>query len=199
MAAALRGRGAKAAALAGGVVAAAFLIGLALTGSAPEQASLVRFEPAGVMARLPEEITRVELQSDRQALLFVRDGQSWRTGDAALSDAAAEHLARALRFLHVSKPVATLAGDDPDAAALSEMGFDPPRAQVAAFAGEAPALAIVFGGRNPSGTGQYARLEGQSGLLLLPLHVGREWQLLARGVPDHVAAAAPAADRGHSP
>ncbi len=67
------------------------------------------------------------------------------------------------------------------------MGLDPPRSQVAVFAGDDAVLSIAFGGLNPSDTGQYARLEGQSGLLLLPLHVGREWQVLARGTPDHRA------------
>ena len=173
------------------MLAAAFLIALALTGSAPKLASFEPFVPAGVMARLPEEITRIELQSERQTLVFARAGGAdrWRAGDAPLSDAGAEHLARALRFLHVSKPIATLEGEGFDAAALAEMGFDPPRSEVTVFAGDEPVLSIRFGGLNPSRTGQYARLEGQSGLLLMPLHVGREWQVLARGVRDHVASA----------
>lgn len=188
MAAPLTGRGARAAALAGGVLAAAFLIALAFTGSAPKLASFEPFVPAGVMARLPEEITRIELRANQQTLVFTRAGDGWRRGDAPLSDSAAEHVAKALRFLHVSKPNATLEIDTFDAAPLAEMGLDVPRAEVTVFAGDQPALAIAFGGLNPSGTGQYARIAGQSGLLLLPLHVGREWQMLARAIPKHLAA-----------
>ncbi len=200
VAAPLTARGTQAAALVGAVLAAAFLIALAFTGSAPKLASFEPFVPAGVMARLPAEITRIELQSGGQTLVFARAGADrWRAGDATLSDSAAEHLARALRFLHVSKPIATFEGGAFDAAALAEMGFGPPRSEVTVFAGDEPALAIRFGGLNPSRTGQYARLEGQRGLLLMPLHVGREWQLLTRAIPDHLASARPAADPGRSP
>ena len=178
VAASLSGR---AAALTGALLASALLVALAVTGSAPQLRSFVPFEPAGVMARLPEAITRIELREGQQTLVFTRaDADRWRTGDAALSASAAEHVARALRFLHVAKPVATLTGDAFEPAALAEMGLAPPRSEVAVFAGDRPALAVRFGGLNPSGTGQYARIEGQSGLYLLPLHVGREWQLLTR-------------------
>jgi hypothetical protein len=186
VAAPLSGRAGQAAALAGGVLAAALLLGLAFTGSAPKLASFEPFVPAGIMARAPDAITRIELRADGQTLTFARTGDGWRAGDAALRDAAAEHVARALRFLHVSKPVATLEGDAFDAPA---MGLDPPRAEVTVFAGDERALALAFGGLNPSRTEQYARLEGQSGVLLLPLHVGREWQMLTRAIPDHLAAA----------
>lgn len=200
VAAPLTARGTQAAALVGAVLAAAFLIALAFTGSAPKLASFEPFVPAGVMARLPAEITRIELQSGGQTLVFARAGADrWRAGDATLSNSAAEHLARALRFLHVSKPIATFEGGAFDAAALAEMGFGPPRSEVTVFAGDEPALAIRFGGLNPSRTGQYARLEGQRGLLLMPLHVGREWQLLTRAIPNHLASARPAADPGRSP
>lgn len=200
VAAPLIARRPRAAAFAGAVLAAAFLIALAVTGSPPRLASFEPFVPAGVMARLPEEITRIELQSGGQTLVFARSGADrWRAGDAELSDSAAEHVARALRFLHVSKPIATLEGGAFDAAALAGMGFDPPGPAVTVFAGDEPALAIRFGGLNPSRTGQYARLERQSGLLLMPLHVGREWQLLTRAVPDHLASAHPVADPARSP
>jgi hypothetical protein len=190
VAAPLTGSLEKAAALAGGALASAFLIALALTGSSPKLASFDPFVAAGVMAREPDEITRVELRSDRQTLVFARTGAQWRTGDGAqVPDAAAEHVARALRFLHVSKPIATLADEAAAPAAQAEMGLDPPRAEVAAFAGDQPALAIAFGGLNPSRTSQYARVQGRPELLLLPLHVGREWQMLTRAIPNHVAAA----------
>jgi hypothetical protein len=201
VAAPLTGRGAQAAALAGGALAAVFLIALALSGSAPKLASFVPFEPAGVMARLPEEITRIELRSDQRTLVFARGSGAdpWRMDDAPLSDSAAEHVAKALRFLHVSKPITTLEGDDFDAAALAGMGLDVPRSEVTVFAGGQRALTIAFGDLNPSRTGQYARLTGQSGLLLLPLHVGREWQTLTRAIPKHLAAGSSVAGQIRSP
>jgi hypothetical protein len=199
VATALTGRGARVAGLAGGVLAAAFLIALALTGSAPKLASFAAFEPAGVMARLPEEITRIELRAGQRTFVFVRTGDGWRTGDAPLSDSAAEHVAKALRFLHVAKPDVTLEGDTFDATALAEMGLDQPRSEVTVFAGDQPALTIAFGGLNPSRTGQYARLAGQDGLLLMPLHVGREWQMLTRAIPNHVAATPSVTDQSRSP
>ena len=78
------------------------------------------------------------------------------------------------------------------------MGLDAPRSEVKVFAGDEPALALAFGGLNPARTEQYARLGGQSSVLLLPLHVGREWQMLTRAVPDHLAAAPAIADQSRS-
>ena len=73
VAAPLTGRGGQtAAALAGGMLAAALLIALAVTGSAPKLASFEPFVPAGVMARVPEEITRIELRAGPQVLVFAR-------------------------------------------------------------------------------------------------------------------------------
>jgi hypothetical protein len=186
VAASLTGRAGQAGALAGGVLAAAFLVALAVTGSAPQLGSFEPFVPAGVMAHEPEQITRVELRAAGRTLTFARADGGWRSGGQPLPDAAAEHVARALRFLHVAKPVATLEGDAFDAAA---MGLDVPRSEVTVFTGDQPALSVAFGGLNPSRTEQYARLEGQRGVLLLPLHVGREWQMLTRAIPNHVAAA----------
>jgi hypothetical protein len=186
VAAPLNERAGQIAALAGGALATALLVALAVTGSAPKLASFEPFVPAGVMAHEPEEITRIELRADGQTLTFARTGDGWRGGDAALSAAAAEHLAKALRFLHVSKPVATLEGEGLDSAA---MGLDPPRAEIAVFAGDERTLTIAFGGLNPSRTDQYARLEGRGGILLMPLHVGREWQMLTRAIRDRAAAA----------
>jgi hypothetical protein len=175
---------ARAAAWSGALLAAALLVAMALTGAAPELASMVRFEPAGVMAETPEQVTAVELRAEGQTTVFVRAGARWLAGGTPLPEAAAEHLAKGLRFLHVSKPTATLDGDGLDPA---EIGLDAPRAEVTVLVGDAPALAIAFGGLNPSASAQYARLGGQGGIVLLPLHVGREWQVLARAVPDHVA------------
>jgi hypothetical protein len=193
VAAPLRTSRAHAGALLGTLLAAAFLIGMALTGASPELASLVRFEPAGVMAETPEEITRVELRSDRQALVFTRDGDRWLAGGSPLSATAVEHMTKALRFLHVSAPTTTLEGDGLDPTALAEMGLETPDAEVVLFAGDERALSILFGGVNPTRTAQYAIINGQAVIHLFPLHVGREWQVLARAAPQ-AAARAQAAD-----
>jgi hypothetical protein len=183
----------RAGALAVALLAAALLAAMAVTGAIPKLANFVRFEPAGVMPQEPEQITRVELRSGQQTLVFTREGDGWLAGGTPLSAAALEHMTRALRFLHVSRPTATLGGDGIEEAALVDMGLAPPQAEVTLFAGAKRVLAVRFGGVNPSAIAQYARLAGQSGILLLPLHVGREWRVLARTLPDHVASAPPGA------
>ena len=43
-------------------------------------------------------------------------------------------------------------------------------------------LATSFGGKNPQGVFQYVRVEGRGELYLLPVFVGREWELVAAGM-----------------
>ena len=43
-------------------------------------------------------------------------------------------------------------------------------------------LAASFGARNPQNVLQYVRVAGRDELYLLPVFVGREWELVAEGV-----------------
>ena len=101
-------------------------------------------------------------------------------GELAVS--AASHLEMSLKFMHVTEPVRVLSRDEYQAGALGEYGLDPPRYTVSLHRAGQTVLATSFGGQNPQHVFQYIRVEGRDELYLLPLFVGREWELVAEGV-----------------
>ena len=153
--------------------------------------NLVAFEAAGVMRETPDRIDRVEIAGGARAT-FVRAAGAWRAeggADTGLGADAAALLETALKFMHVSAPIRTLARGEYEAA-LGEYGLDPPRYTVHLWAGRQPVLTAVFGATNPQGLFQYVRVDGRDALYLLPVFVGREWERVlaaadARGSTGH--------------
>jgi hypothetical protein len=166
-----------------GAAMTALLALLALTGKPPGGQILERFDPHGIVAASPSDITRIEISRDKERLSLRREPSgSWAfdgADAAAASSELAAHLEMALRFMHVSTPTRTLDPGESGGAALADFGLDPPAFVVSLGGADQSVTTADFGALNPSGTAQYARLLGRPALYLLPRHVGAEWQLAA--------------------
>jgi hypothetical protein len=152
---------------------------MALSGRMRESQQYVKFEPAGLMRETPETIDRVELVAAARRLVFLRAGGRWKTPAAAQVPAAlVPHLEMSLRFMHVAAPVRVMAREEYAGEPLREFGLEPPRYEVSLYRGTDTVLSTRFGARNPQGILQYVRVDGRDELYLLPVFVGREWELV---------------------
>jgi uncharacterized protein DUF4340 len=170
-----------------GLAAVGFLLAMSLSGRTRPMQSLVKFEAAGVMDVTPDRIDRVELTAEGRQLTLTRHRSGrWTMAAPAEGtpvDASAQsHLEMSLKFMHVAAPVRVLSREEYRGTALGEYGLDPPRYTVSLYAGGRKVLATGFGAKNPQDVLQYVRVEGRDSLYLLPVFVGREWELLARVV-----------------
>ena len=167
----------RALAAVGALLAVGVFAAMALSGRTPGTKRYVRFEPGGLMAETPDQISRVELTANGQRFAFVRDTPAaWRAEQVPgfpLSGALVTHVETAIRFMHVSVPTRVIEGDE---YRLSEFGLDPPRYVVSLFARGRAVLKTAFGSPNPMQISQYVRVEGREKLYLLPRFVGREWE-----------------------
>lgn len=162
-----------------GWIAAAALAGGALLAIAshgePSGTGLARFEPAGVMLRLPpERVTAVEVAGARQWRFVRTAAGGWQAAPGSPPGAPdlGSQLEAGLRFLHVSAPQRVLDRDEVRDADLAAMGLVPPRLTVTVFAGDSPPFRIALGGPNPQGFAQYARVSGDDTVLLLNRYTG---------------------------
>ena len=170
---------------AAGLLAVGFLLVMAISGRTRPTPNLVKFEAAGLMREMPDHIDQVELAGDGRRLLFTRRKQGrWTVAPAAAELAAVtvSHLEMSLKFMHVTAPVRVMSRDEYQPAGLGEYGLDPPRYTVSLQRGGQTVLATSFGGKNPQQVFQYVRVAGRDELYLLPVFVGREWELVAQGV-----------------
>jgi hypothetical protein len=163
---------------AGATLAAAIITALALHGQRPD-GSLVRFEPAGVMRSIaPDTVTEIAIARGARRWRFERAGARAWTAVAGppVSESLTRDLDRGLRFLHASAPQRVLGADEVGGAALAEFGLAPPRYAVSVRAAGLPPFEIEFGGSNPQGLAQYARVLGRPDVVLLPSFVGASWE-----------------------
>jgi len=170
---------------AAGLLAVGFLIVMVASGRTRPTPNLVKFAAAGLMREAPDQVDEVELTGDGRRLMFTRRERGrWTVAPAAdeLAAVTVSHLEMSLRFMHVAAPVRVMAPDEYQAEALREYDLDPPRYTVSLHRGGRTVLAASFGGRNPQGVFQYVRVEGRGDLYLLPVFVGREWELVASGM-----------------
>ena len=177
-----RGRALLAAA---GLVAVGFLLVMVVSGRTRPTQNLVKFEAAGLMRETPDQIDRVELTAEGRRVIFARREQGrWVVAPPAgeLAASTLTHLEMSLTFMHVTAPVRVMSRDEYHAEALGEYGLDPPRYTLSLHRGGQTVLATSFGGKNPLQVFQYVRVEGRAELYLLPVFVGREWELVAEGV-----------------
>jgi hypothetical protein len=182
----------RAVTVAAALAALAFLIIMALSGRMRESPQYVKFEPAGLMRQTPEEIDRVELVGASGRLAFRRAGGYWTVpspeenreqSPARVSSELVAHLEMSLRFMHATAPVRIMTPADYAGQRLSEFGLDPPRYAVSLHRGTDVVLRARFGAPNPQMVLQYVQVEGRNELYLLPVFVGREWELVAQGAP----------------
>jgi hypothetical protein len=169
--------------LGGGTLASiGFLIVMALSGGPRESGQLVGPSGTGLMATAPEEVDRVDIESETRRLVLVRAGGRWRSQERDVPQPVAERLRMSLRFMHVAEPVRVLARDEWEAARARDFGLDPPHYSVVLSQGGRPLLAARFGAPNPQAVLQYARVDGRDVLYLMPRFVGREWEAVMDAV-----------------
>jgi len=162
------------------LASAACIAVLAFTGSRPEP-GLVRFEAAGLMRHLaPERVREVDVVSGTARARFARAGDGgWVAADGTTDGPRSERSVRleeGLKLLHASGPERIMSADEVGRGATQEFGLDPPQLTVTVRASGAPPFTVHFGGRNPLGLARYARLEGQTDVILLPGFVAEAWE-----------------------
>ena len=153
-------------------LAFAFLIGLALHGGRPE--IMVPFKPAGLLAAFaPEDVREIDIATGTERRRFVRDGERW---DA--SPQVAGQLDAAVRLMRNSGPLRTLSAEEVASIAPSQYALGPDNLKVSIRPDKGAAFVVQFGGRNPLGSARYAKVEGESGVVLLPTYVADTWEQL---------------------
>jgi hypothetical protein len=167
--------------LAGMLAAAASLLYLGtmvVTGAAPVQRQLVRFEAKGVLRLPPERIGRVEIQRADQQITLVRTGEtSWSTADGLdIGSDAGKRVSMAVQMMHTSGPVREIGGGELAGIDRAPFGLDPPTIAARLYDDSGAAvLAARFGARNPDDFLQYMQLDGDARLFLMSRFVGEEW------------------------
>ena len=160
------------------VLAAGAIIALAWLGHRPDP-SLVRFEAVGIMLAIPPDtVTEVVVSQGERRWRFERaPSKVWTAAHGQpLAESASSRVESGLRFLHVSAPQRVLQRDEVAGIPPSEFGLEPPRFSVSVRSRGAAPFDIEFGGRNPQGLAQYARLAGRAEILLLPGFIGEQWE-----------------------
>jgi hypothetical protein len=156
-----------------GVAAAAMVLliaALAVGGRWPGRTILQTWKPNGILALDPAAVTLVELRNGGGTTMFRRERGSWQ-GVPAISG----HVEAGLRFLVVTAPQRVLpATTDPAA-----FGLDPPRTTLVLAGAQGELGRVAFGMMNPVDTSQYVQVAGRRDVILLPRHVGAEWDLAA--------------------
>jgi len=174
------------------IAALAFLAVMALSGRMRESQQYVKYEPAGLMREPPEDIDRIELVASPRRRVFTRTAGSWTLapapGDMSMaphptsSDLSA-HLEMSLRFMHATAPVRIMMRSEYADEPLRDYGLDPPGYSVTLHQGPRTVMSARFGAPTPQTVLQYVQVDGRDELYLLPVFVGREWELVAAGTP----------------
>ncbi len=158
--------------------ALAYLVIMAVSGTAPVQRQLVHFEAKGVLKMLPDRVSRVEISRGAERIVLVRrSDESWATPDGvAVGAETAKHISMAVQMMHTSGPVRDIPAEELRDADTSAFGLDPPQIAAKLYEGSGnPILSVRFGEHNPEDFLQYMRVEGDSRLYLMSRFVGAEW------------------------
>lgn len=174
----------RAAWVAAAMAAAVAIVIPASHGRRPDP-GLVRFQEAGVMVAVPpERVSEVVVSRGERRWRFTRTkGNGWTeaAGMPSLSEGTAARLDSGLHFLHVSAPQRVMRAEEISGTPLAELGLDPPRFSVSVRPEAATPITVEFGGLNPQGLAQYARVKGRDEILLLPRFVGEPWEHVIGG------------------
>jgi hypothetical protein len=168
-------------ALAASALMVTLLVALALSGRSPSLPEL-NFEPRGIVAALPSDITAAEIATGQERIGFRRTkGGAWsfERSNASVPAELASHLDLALHFMHVSQPTRSLDPSDYEGANFADFGLAPPAYLVTLEQPDRSVIVADFGTMNPVGTSQYMRLVGLPTVHLMPRHVGTEWEVTA--------------------
>lgn len=165
-------------------VAFAFVVGLALQGQRPN-AGLTSFKPAGFLtAFAPDEAHEIQVAAGSEIWRFRRESE-WRPVDGprlATTNLAAR-IDLALRLLRDAAPLRIMTADEVAQVPASEYALGPTSLRVRVRGSNGATFAIQFGGRNPLGSARYARVDGSSGVSMLPTYVAEAWEEVIGGLP----------------
>ena len=169
----------RAAWVGGAGLAAGLIVVCAWHGHRPDP-GLVRFEPGGVMLQVRvEDIVEVQVRAGNHQQSFTRSpAGTWSTAGAPMPAEIVQHLERGLRFLQVSAPQRILSPEEYAGTPFAEFGLAPPHYSVVVRTAASAPWVIQFGDMHPQGLAQYARIDGNTELLLLPRFVGEPWEAL---------------------
>lgn len=161
------------------LLAVAFLLLMARTGSLPPSRQLVTFVARGVLSVPPEHIGQVTLTAAGRTITCVRTPeQGWRhvNTQAVLTGELLQHLDEAIRFMHAAGPVRVLQQADYGETDLHDFGLHRPLYSVSLSAGPRVVLTAHFGTYNPQDLLQYMQLTGSNEVYLMSRFVGQAWE-----------------------
>ena len=160
-----------------GLAVASVLALLSIPDEGPPEPPLAHVDAAGPMLGLPvDRVTEVDVRARGRHWRFERTDGRWHVRAGAPPPGFGAHVDAGLRFLHTSAPEQRLAPGEVEHASLADVGLDPPRYGVSARTDDARTLTIAFGSPSPRGLAQYARVEQERDVLLLPRYVGEAWE-----------------------
>lgn len=164
--------------------AVAYLAVMAYSGALPQRGQHVKFEARGLLVEDPQRVESVVLSRSGTTRTFVRAGGRWQENGRALAEPAASALDEAVKFMHTSAPVRSIALKDLEAKDAASFGLAPPRFTVRLTVGGAAVLDAGFGGTNPAGRLSYVGVIGRDQLYLLSHFVVEQWdQVIASTAP----------------
>ncbi|MDR3467900.1 MAG: hypothetical protein P4M07_18365 [Xanthobacteraceae bacterium] len=173
-------RGASLAAAAGGVFIVLFIGALAFTGSVDRTDKLGHFEKRGIARVDPAGIVQVDLRrGGDHVVLRRRVGGAWSLDEKSIPEELADHIGAALNFISVSEPARALGADELKGVRFADFGLEPAAYTVSLTGADGSGTTIGFGGLNPVGVSQYARIMERPELYLLPRYIGSEWEVAA--------------------
>jgi hypothetical protein len=169
------------------LLAAGFMVVMALTGKLSETRQLAKFEARGVLAVPPEHVRQVGLRLGAYTATFVRTPTgAWarRGSQEAVSDDLSSHLDEAVSFMHTSGPVRVMQRHEYSGTPLQEFGLDQPCCTVVLSDGRRILLEASFGAYNPQDLLQYMQLKNSDNLYLMSRFVGQAWEHLGEHLRD---------------
>lgn len=157
-------------------IAIGYLVVMFDAGRLPEYAHFNPFEAAGLLREPPESVTRVVIARGTAQWPLRREGGQWLDGQGtAVAPELSAGVDDAIRFMHSSAPVRTLAMADVQPAQPTEFGFSADAVRVVLANDSGILLQFELGGRNPDGILRYLRATGQPGILLMSGFIGDAW------------------------
>lgn len=159
------------------LAALGYLIVMLVTGALPENRQIAQFEATGLLTQAPESVTRIEVRLAGKSADYSRRAAGWVATDGTpVAPARAATLERALKIMHNSGPVRTLAPEEIAGSKPEAFGFGSTNLSVTLSGPAGVLLQADFGNKNTDGMLQYMRLGGRGELYLMSGFVSKEWE-----------------------
>lgn len=159
------------------VAALGYLIVMLVTGALPENRQVIAFEAAGLLTQSPESVGRIEIDRAGTTAGFSRQAAGWAGKNGApVGPARTTTLERALKIMHNSSPVRTMAPEEIAGSKPEAFGFGNGALSVTLSGSDGVLLQAEFGNKNTDGMLQYMRIKGRAELYLMSGFVAKEWE-----------------------